>query len=264
VGGELLGGFRKLDIPPIPIHKPHEKIYAETELSIEPDPPQQGQAARVSAEIQNNGLTPSTVILEFGWAQFGMGIPFTTTGMIPSVRQLEIGPSMTTTAWVTWTPQYSGSQCVQVKLIDPEQYFQDLISQRNVRVIEPPPCGVTRTYTATIYNDTPVTATVDIGLITFDVPSDWEVTVVPSGTITIGPYGSQVITITVRIPCAMTRQAMLARQELYALQDEAGSVATINVEGYIEGELVGGIELQFPAGAELPRYIYLPVIMNDQ
>jgi uncharacterized membrane protein len=263
VRGELLGGFRKLDIPPTPIHKPHEKVYAETELSIEPDPPRQGQETRVSAEIQNNGLTPSTVILEFGWAQFGMGIPFTTTGMIPSWRQVEVGASMTATAWVTWTPTHSGPQCVQVRLRDPAQNYEDLVSQRNVGVIEAPPCGETRTYTVTVWNNTDVAATVDIGLITFNVPADWEVSVVPSGTITLGPFSSQVLTVTVKIPCPTTHQAMLARQQLYALQEEAGSVATIDVEGYIGGELVGGIELQFPGGAIQPRYLYLPVIMKN-
>jgi len=263
VAERLLGGFRKLDIPPIPIHKPHEKVYAETELSIRPDPPQQGEETRVSAEVQNNGLTTSTVILEFGWAQFGLGIPFTTAGMIPSARQIEVGPSMTATAWVTWTPQHTGHQCVQVRLVDPAGNYQDMISQRNVEVIEPPPCGETQTYTFTIYNDTSVAATVEIGLITFNVPPDWAVSVVPSGTIIVEPYGTEVITVIVTIPCPTTRQVMLAWQELYAVQDAAGSVPTINVEGYMDGDLVGGIELQFPPAAIPPRYIYLPVILKD-
>jgi hypothetical protein len=51
---------------------------------------------------------------------------------------------------------------------------------------------------------------------------------------------------------------------MQALQQEAGSVPTIDVEGYIDGELVGGIELQFPAQEEEgPRKIYLPIVMRN-
>jgi len=32
--GELVGGFRKLNVPPVSVHKPHEKSYAETEISV--------------------------------------------------------------------------------------------------------------------------------------------------------------------------------------------------------------------------------------
>ena len=42
LGKSLLGGFRKLDIPPIPLHKPHERTYAESEISIDPYPPKLG------------------------------------------------------------------------------------------------------------------------------------------------------------------------------------------------------------------------------
>ena len=71
-------------------------------------------------------------------------------------------------------------------------------------VDEPPPCGDTKLFTFTISNDSSQIATVDLGLITFDVPSDWKVTVDPSGSIQIGPHEKRVITVTVRIPCSPT------------------------------------------------------------
>jgi hypothetical protein len=263
VEGRLLGGFRKLDIPPVPLHKPHEKDYAETEMTIEPDPPQVGEEAKVTVELQNNGSMTSTVLLEFGWAQFGMGIPFTTTGMVPPGQALEIGPVATATTWVTWRPVYSGPHCIQVRLQDPTNGYREMISRRNVEVAEPPPCGETRVFTFTVYNDSPFTATVEIGLISFNVPADWEVTVLPSDTLTLGPFDEGVVTVTVRIPCAGSREALLARQELAALQEEAGSVPTIDVEGYVDGELVGGIELQFPSAVPEGWEIYLPLIMKN-
>ncbi|MDY7080208.1 MAG: hypothetical protein SXV54_25280 [Chloroflexota bacterium] len=264
VEGELLGGFRKLDVPPIPLHKPHEKTYAETELSIDPDPPQLNKDARVSAVMQNNGATTSTITLEFGWARFGVGIPFTTTGMSPYTRSMTLGPAMTDTASVTWTPSFSGSHCVIVKLIDPEGNREDIVSQRNVRVVERPPCGETKTYTFTVYNDSPFSVTVDIGLITFNVPQDWEVTVVPSGTLELGPYSEGVVTVIVQIPCPLLLQTRYALQKMYTMQQQAGSVAIIDVEGYIDGELKGGIEIQFQtATVEEQPVVYLPVVLKD-
>jgi hypothetical protein len=147
-----------------------------------------------------------------------------------------------------------------VKLIDPDGDYEDLISQRNVDVVERPPCDVTNTFTFTVYNDQAIAVTVDIGLITFNVPADWQVTTDPSDTLELGPMSEGTVTVTVSIPCQTTRQGVLAQQELDTLQVGSGSVPIVDVEGYVGGELVGGIELQFP-----PRrlYIYLPLIMKD-
>jgi hypothetical protein len=264
VEGELLGGFRKLDVPPIPLHKPHEKNYAETELRIIPDPPRLGQPARIGAEMQNNGPVTSTITLEFGYARFGVGIPFTTTGMVPYTRSLTLGPMMTDTAWVTWTPTFSGSHCVQVKLLDPDGNREEVVSQRNVWVEEPPPCGVEQVFPFTLTNALPISVTMDLGLITFDVPEDWEVSTVPSGTVPMRAFEELVVEVHVLIPCALTLQAMYDVQEMYALQARAGGVPTIDVEGYIDGELVGGIEIQFAGDVpvSLPT-VYLPVVMRD-
>jgi len=265
VEGELLGGFRKLDIPPIPLHKPHEKNYAETELRIIPDPPRLGQPAQIGAVMQNNGPTTSTILLEFGYARFGVGVPFTTTNMVPPTRTLTLGPMVTDTAWVTWTPIFSGSHCVMVKLIDPDGDYEDIVSQRNVRVVERPPCGTTRIFTFTLSNDGGVSVTVDLGLITFNVPEEWEVTIVPSGTVELGPHTELVVEVRVWIPCPGSLQLMRDVQNMYALQTQAGGVPTVDVEGYVDGELIGGIELQFGAIVPEPeeRFIYLPVVVRN-
>jgi len=263
VGGELVGGFRKLDVPPISVHKPHEKSYAESEITIDPYPPQLGQESRVSAVLHNTDAAPATVEVEFGWAKFGMGIPFTTAGMAPPNLAVTLDPATTTTAEVGWTPTYTGHQCVQVRVTDPEGQLEPQVSQRNVDVDERPPCGETKVYTFTIYNDSPLTTTVDIGLITFNVPSDWEVTVDPSGSVQVGPYSEVVITVTVRIPCPPTSSAMRAMREIYALQEGAGGEPTIDVEGYVNGELLGGIEIRFSAPDSVSHIVMLPLILKS-
>lgn len=262
VDGRIIGGFRKLDRPPVPIHKPHEKGYAESEIGIDPYPPQMGQEVRVSTAVQNASEKTMTVDLAFGWAKFGMGIPFSTTGMMPYTRSLTLGPEMTSTAWVSWTPTMGGPQCVRILLSDPNEVYGPQESQRNVDVIDQPPCGLTEAFTFTVRNDTIFTATVDIGLITFNVPEPWVVTTIPSDTLDLGPDTEGTITVTVHIPCPVTLQTIQNLQQIQALQQQAGSVPTIDVEAYSGGDLLGGIELRFEG--EEKRYIYLPIILNNQ
>jgi hypothetical protein len=264
VDGELIGGFRKMDVPPVAIHKPHEKVYAESEIIIDPDPPQAGQDTQVSAVVQNNGDDPVTVNLEFGWAAFGMGIPFTTTQMTPHSQTVTVSPGMTQTATVTWKPIYSGHQCVRVFLSDAEGLYERQESMHNVEVAQGAPCGQTKTFTFTVYNDSALSVVVDIGTITFNVPADWVVIVEPSGTLTIGPHSSAKVTVTVLIPCPATLQALDAAQAISAMQEQAGGLPTIDVEAYIEGELVGGIELRFTDVMLRPNQLYLPVILRQQ
>ena len=49
----LLGGFRKLFRPPIPIHHPDDPPYAEREISIEPYPPRAGEPTEICVELRN-------------------------------------------------------------------------------------------------------------------------------------------------------------------------------------------------------------------
>ena len=138
---------------------------------------------------------------------------------------------------------------MQIWLSDHAGVYEPQRSQRNVDVTERPPCNQTKVFTFTVYNDSPFTVTVDVGMITFNVPADWQVTVTPSPTLEIGPFDEGVVTVSVLIPCPPQSRAMFETQAIYAIQQAAGSVPTIDVEGYVKGELKGGIELQFVDGA---------------
>jgi hypothetical protein len=166
---------------------------------------------------------------------------------------------MTDTASTDWVPSTSGSTCVMIRLLDPEGIYEPQVSQRNVYVEEQVPCGQTHVYTTTLYNNSQLTATVDIGLADFNVPEDWVVTVTPGPTIELGPFSSVVLTISVTIPCPENAEAFASEQLLHNLQAQANSTPTIDVEGYIDGVLVGGVELRFPSVLP-PTIIYLPVI----
>jgi hypothetical protein len=181
--------------------------------------------------------------------------------MSPIARAVTLGPGLTTTASVTWTPVLSGHQCVRVLLSEASGYYEPQESMRNVEVVEDPPCGQPQHFYLTVYNDSPFTQTVDVGLITFDVPASWSVTTNPTDTLELGPFSEGTIEIIVVIPCG-TLQLGRSMQEIYAIQQQSGSVPTVDVEGYIEGELVGGVELRFEAVPPDTPTIYLPLILK--
>jgi hypothetical protein len=260
VDGKLIGGFRKLDVPPVPVHKIHEPRYAESEIHVSPYPPAAEQPTQVSAVLHNTSEQTATVELTFGWADFGVGIPFTTTGMAPPTRTLSIPPQLSRTAEVTWTPSMSGHQCIQIIMTDPEGHYEPQRSQRNVDVTARPPCG-TKVFSLTLYNDSPYTETVDLGLMTFDVPPSWTVTTVPSSTLAIGPFEMATVKIIVQIPCPNTLAAVSSANRLMALQQASGSVPTIDVEAYVDGELKGGIEIQLTSPE--PKNVYLPLVLRE-
>ena len=109
--------------------------------------PSESTSSAAIRAITSYGPVTATAVLEFGWAAFGVGIPFTNTGMVPYTRTVEAGPAVTATVSVTWTPASSGPQCVFVRLSDPLDNYEDLLIQRNVQVDERPACGKTETFT---------------------------------------------------------------------------------------------------------------------
>ena len=94
------------------------------------------------------------------------------------------------------------------------------------------------------------------------MPSHEFVTTNPADTLVIPPFEEGTVTVTVEIPCPISAQQALAVQQVRALQAAAGSVPTIDVEGYVDGELKGGIEIQLLP--ETVWQVYLPVVLNEE
>lgn len=253
--GELIGGIRKVWRPPVPLGNLGEPTYAESEISISPDPPAVGQPATFGAVVRNNTDYTQTIHIQFGWADFGVGIPFTTTNVVPSQTVITLGPFMTTTVNAQWTPLYSGNICVQIILYE-ELTGQEQVSQRNVHVIELPeePCEPF-TLNFWLQNATPLTVTVTLGSSAINLPPDWEYTIAPTETV-LAPFAGITVTVTITPPCTTLDAALpLAGQA-------SGSAPKIQVEGYDEsGQLIGGVELQLVAS--ITERIFLPLILKN-
>ena len=70
----LLGGIRKLDVPPVQL--PHPDIpWEEKEITLNPNPPVTGQPAQICVALQNPLSVTRTATLIYAVADFGAGIP---------------------------------------------------------------------------------------------------------------------------------------------------------------------------------------------
>jgi len=262
INGELIGGIRKIAKPPIPLHKPQDRPYAETEIGVTPYPLVAGKPSTITADIANTSETTQTVRVLFGVANFGFGIPFTTTGIVPTSTVVTLGPGISMTVSAVWTPPSSGHWCIQILLQDFNNQYPEQRSQRNVDVERQPfkPCEpFTKDFW--LQNSTPLTITVSIGASAINLPAGWTYSIAPTQTV-LGPYQGITVTVTITPPCGLAALSLLSP---VAMMDTGGASGppTLDVEGYDDsGNLLGGIEIQLEG--PLLNMVYLPIVLKQQ
>jgi hypothetical protein len=128
IGDQLIGGIRKLDVPPVQLPRDVNPPWMEPEISFVPNPPAPGQPAKICVQLQNPLPVAKTVTLEYAVADFGAGIPFTTV----ATQNVTLPPNSNGTYCVAWTPDTHGTlhRCVLITLKQPG--YRDMHSQRNV------------------------------------------------------------------------------------------------------------------------------------
>ena len=92
IGRELIGGFRKLFHPPVPVHPPKDPVYAESEIFVDPYPVRLGLPTTIGALVFNPTDVAQQVTVTFGVAHFGIGMPFTTTNILTPTMVVNIPP----------------------------------------------------------------------------------------------------------------------------------------------------------------------------
>lgn len=129
IGDQLIGGIRKLDVPPVHLPPDVNPPWLEPEIRTIPSPPIVGQPAQLCVQIQNPLSVPKTVSLEFQVADFGAGIGFTTVGTLNNVT---LPPNSNNSYCITWTPTPSNNlhRCILVTLRQPG--YRDMRSQLNI------------------------------------------------------------------------------------------------------------------------------------
>ena len=129
VGGRLIGGFRKLDIPPV--HLPEANPpWEEREIILDPYPPIVGEVNDVCIELQNPLNVAKTVTVTVREAVFGAGIGFT----FVASRSVVLPPFSMTRHCFGYTPINNAAlhRCLQVELAQPN--FSPQFSQRNIDI----------------------------------------------------------------------------------------------------------------------------------
>jgi uncharacterized repeat protein (TIGR01451 family) len=133
IDGQLLGGIRKLDVPPVSL--PHSSPpWEEQEISLAPTPIQAGRPTQFCVSLNKPTPGDQAVTVTFSEADFGAGIPFTQIGSpVPAT----IPGNGTRDVCTTWIPTISGTlhRCLLVKVS--QTGYEDQFSQRNVDIVRP-------------------------------------------------------------------------------------------------------------------------------
>jgi len=203
VEGVMVGGFRKLDWPPVQLHRPQEPFFAESEISVWPYPPRAGEPTEICVELRNISDVPQTVLVAFSRADFGIGLFFDPAG--PPI-EVTIPPGGNEVVCTTWIPPEPGHFCIQVRLeiVGAVSYLPQF-SQRNLDVAEPLEPGVPHISQFRVGNfpnefTNPEPVTTDIWLEPDVLLPGWEVELVPAVLRSMQPEEARWVTMIVTPP----------------------------------------------------------------
>lgn len=138
IGRQLIGGIRKLDVPPVNLPQDVDPVWEEPEILLKPDPPEAGKTGQVCVFLQNPTGSSKKVSVLFQWADFGAGIGFTDIGTL----ELNLPANSADYYCLDWTPTRTGTlhRCIRVTLQVPG--YRPLFSQRNVNMVTVPNCDL--------------------------------------------------------------------------------------------------------------------------
>ncbi len=248
INGKLIGGIRKLDVPPVRL-PPGDPWWEEKEISVNPDPPTAGQTISYCVELQNPLPFSRTVNLVYSYADFGAGIPFTPI----QTKTVTLPPNSIDKYCINWATSGSGTlhRCLLVTLKQPG--FQDQRSQRNVDFVRPRHGWAGITVTFGIVNPAPFTRTLrlDPALIGID-PNLWKPHILPDPPPDLGP--NQMGMFTFELVPAVT----LLKADATPSSNGFGDSSRVEVGVYLDDEPVGGFTLDYT-----PINVFLPLVMKQ-
>jgi uncharacterized repeat protein (TIGR01451 family) len=170
--------------------------YAESEITVHPYPLVVRQPTQVCT-IANTSDVPQTVLVEFSLANFGIGLPFKEIPAAGNPRTVTIPPHGSVTVCIVWIPTTPGHQCLQVLVIDPDQQFDPMRSQRNLDVSEVLKPGVPATFEVPVHNDK--TEPVQVTMIVRNNCPGWTVALNPT-SFALPPLSEEWVEVTVTPP----------------------------------------------------------------
>ncbi|OIO92851.1 MAG: hypothetical protein AUK03_09195 [Anaerolineae bacterium CG2_30_64_16] len=256
IGDQMIGGIRKLDVPPVHLPVDVQPPWAEPEISVHPSPPVVGQPAQICVQLQNPLPVAKTVTVDFAVADFGAGIPFTTV----ATQTFVLPPLSNATYCAPWTPALGGTthRCILVTLKQPN--YPDQHSQLNVNVVRTPRGVLSRVdVPIRIGNPDGVAHALELRPVIFGIDPYWQLRLWrdpgdPPPDM-LGP--GEIVTLHLGfMPAgsAAAGEAPAAPPADYTFGDES----RVELGVYLDGQLVGGLSVE----VRPPERTFLPVMLK--
>jgi hypothetical protein len=254
IDGELIGGIRKLDVPPVQLPPDVDPPWMEPEISVIPDPPEVGQPGQICVELQNPLNVSRNVSVEFAVADFGAGIYFTPV----ATENFTLPPNSIDDYCTTWTPAPGGTlhRCVLATLS--QANYEDQTSQRNVNLVEPDTFDLSQLdLPVLVRNPDFITHDLEVVPTIYGIDPFWNVVIEdmdgnpPPGT--LGP--NEQVNLRVRF-----EPNMLLRQDQTMPETfRYGDISRVEIAVLLDGEEIGGFTIDF---GEEQSMVNLPVIIR--
>jgi hypothetical protein len=280
IGDQLIGGIRKLDVPPVHLPPNVQPAWEEPETSVVPDPPTVGQPSQICVQLQNPLGFARSVTLDYQVADFGAGVPFTSVGS----QNWTLPPHSLANYCHPWTPTPGGTLHRCIGIVLSQAGYQDEFSQRNIDLVSAPPARPDRTDVPFVVgNPDNVPHHVTFQIQAFGIDPYWRPVIVPNpgdpapdiimgdGSVRVRlqlvpAVAAQAPQARLQLAPAVTAQAPQARlQHVPAVTAQAlqappsdfsfGDQSQVEVTPLLDGVPVGGLTVQL-----LPQRAYLPLL----
>lgn len=253
IGDQLIGGIRKLDVPPVHLPVEVDPPWMEQEISVIPDPPVVGQPGQICVELQNPLPVSRTVTLDYAVADFGAGIFFTTV----ATREVTLPPNSLDKYCANWTPATGGTlhRCIRVTL--KQDNYEDQHSQLNVDVVEFDLGSLAQLdLPVLVRNPDLVPHNLQLMLTTFGIHPAWMVALIGED----GQAPPDMIGPGETLNLQLQFQPMQARQSSPAASSFSfGDESRVEVAVLMDGAEIGGFSFVLE---EQPR-LFLPLIVRQ-
>lgn len=246
----LIGGVRKLDVPPVHLPLNIQPPWEEPEITFNPDPPVAGVPGQLCIQLANPLAVSKTVTVDFSVADFGAGMGFTPA----TTLTVTLPPNSIATYCVSWTPITSGTlhRCILATLKQPG--YQDQHSQHNVDIVRPSSANPGGPFPFTAGNPDLTGHTLGFQVNLVGINPLWVPIIAPlgggvlPGTI---PAGTEMLLQLELVPAVLAVNA--APPPLVDLS--LGSQHSVEVSLTLDGVPSGGFTIQLE-----PRQVYLPTV----
>jgi uncharacterized repeat protein (TIGR01451 family) len=252
IGDRLIGGIRKLDIPPV--HLPPNVVppWEEREISFVPEVPVAGVPGQICVELQNPLDVSQTITLTAQVADFGAGVGFTPVG----TQSFTLPPHSFNKYCINWTPAASGTlhRCVLITL--QQSNYREMHSQRNVDIQRRSLSTLTTLPVSfVIGNSDLVSHTLELVPTLYGIDPGWRVGFFTPG----GDPAPGVINANSTVNLNMILIGLLQTNGSMAASADTsfGDVQQIQVSVRFDGVEVSGFTVQFD-----PYLVYLPLIIR--